>query len=93
MVYFLFIGSFLFIFYQIGRFMNTNLDFISTKSGVRTRGMTTAVDSQVNFSLGFLDGALAPRNSRLDSAVFIVRCQLSENICLYAMTFYFAIRL
>lgn len=35
---------------KIGRFMNTNLDFISTKSGVRTRGMTTAVDSQLTSS-------------------------------------------
>ena len=29
--------------------MNSNLDFISTKSGVRTRGMTTAVDSEVKY--------------------------------------------
>ena len=29
--------------------MNNNLDFISTKSGVRTRGMTTAVDREVKF--------------------------------------------
>ena len=33
--------------------MNSNLDFISSKSGVRTRGMTTAVDSEVKFACGF----------------------------------------
>ena len=33
--------------------MNSNLEFMSTKSGVRTRGMTTAVDSEVRFAFGF----------------------------------------
>ncbi|XP_020626075.1 protein phosphatase 1 regulatory subunit 21-like [Orbicella faveolata] len=35
---------------KIARFMNSNLDFISTKTGVRTRGMTTAVDSELTSS-------------------------------------------
>ena len=35
--------------HQIGKFMSSNLDFFSAKSGVRTRGMTTAADGEVNF--------------------------------------------
>lgn len=31
--------------------MNSNVDFFSTKSGVRTRGMTTAADGEVRFAL------------------------------------------
>jgi len=45
--------DYFFFFNQIARFMNSNLDFISTKTGVRTRGMTTAVDSEVKFAFGF----------------------------------------
>ena len=33
--------------YQIGKFMSRNLDFFSAKSGIRTRGLTTAADSEV----------------------------------------------
>ena len=36
--------------YQIGKFMNSNLDFFSTKSGIRTRGLTTAATSEVTFA-------------------------------------------
>jgi len=35
---------------KIGKFMNSNLDFFSTKSGIRTRGLTTAATSELTSS-------------------------------------------
>ena len=39
---------------QIGKFMNSNLDFFSAKSGIRTRGLTSAANSEVCFTLIYL---------------------------------------
>lgn len=40
---------------KIGKFMSGNLDFLSTKSGVRTRGMTSAADSELTSSPAVLE--------------------------------------
>ncbi|KAJ7354820.1 hypothetical protein OS493_029826 [Desmophyllum pertusum] len=40
---------------KIGRFMNSNLEFISAKSGIRTRGMTTAANSELTSSPAVVD--------------------------------------
>ena len=39
---------------QIGKFMSSNLDFFSAKSGIRTRGLTSAANSEVCFTLIYL---------------------------------------
>lgn len=40
---------------KIGKFMSGNLDFFSTKSGVKTRGMTSAADSELTSSPAVLE--------------------------------------
>ncbi|CAH3134228.1 unnamed protein product [Pocillopora meandrina] len=40
---------------KIGKFMSGNLDFFSTKSGIKTRGMTSAADSELTSSPAVLE--------------------------------------